>query len=136
MDDIEEHLLARRPAIFLSNAFRSLPANDHLPFQDILVVTEVEADHVGGVIVVEVLAIDVLNRPIVDDGDGDLGGLPIEILGDGFDGEKDLVPEWLGNITGFRDEDFECHGYLREMRRVCDVPRIPRIGVLFRLGIP
>ncbi len=93
VDNIEEQLLTRRPAIFLSDSFRGLPANNHFPLEGMLIVAEVEADHIGGVIVVEVLAIDILNRAIVDDGDGKLGSLPSVVLGDGFDGEKNLFPE-------------------------------------------
>jgi hypothetical protein len=136
VDDIEEQLLTGRPSAFLGDSFCGLPANDHFPFEVLVVVGEVKADHVGGVIVVEVLAIDVLNRPVVDDGDGDLTGLPSEILGDGFDSQKGLLAEGLGDVARFGNEDFERHGYLRRLRWFFDVPRIPRIGLLFRLGIP
>lgn len=84
--------------VFFGNPLGGFPAGDDLTFEDLLNFGEIEADHIGGVIVLEVLSVDIVDGMVIDDGDGYLAVDPAEIASDRFDRCDDLLVERGGHV--------------------------------------
>ena len=73
VNHVQQQLVVGGPAELAAASWRAVSADDHLALEPVAVALQHEAEHVGRIVVGQILAIERVNRRIVDDRDAQLG---------------------------------------------------------------
>ena len=93
VNHVKQHFELGGPWLFLGNSGGGFPADENFSFENLVGFGEIKADHIGRVIVLEVLTVDFLDTFVVQDCNRDLPGGPSKILRDSIDSSLDLLLE-------------------------------------------